>query len=149
MALTLRLLCVSSWLRVTFRQRMLTVVSKTLTTDQITKVAMKLATRSGDLASTVMVPNSLGPGELLLRYGTPAQQRRWLDPLLRGDARRLDPLDARAITEDATHAWLATDGTGPRHPRQGLTRPVADKPGGMQLSHFGGAGIATLAGPFR
>jgi len=42
----------------------------------------------------------------------------------------LTPLDVAAITEDATHAWLATDGTGPRHPRQGLTRPVADKPGG-------------------
>ncbi len=34
------------------------------------QVVMKLSTRSGDLASTVMVPNSLGPAELLLHYGT-------------------------------------------------------------------------------
>ncbi|SEI14665.1 acyl-CoA dehydrogenase [Pseudomonas asplenii] len=49
------------------------------------QVAMKLATRSGDLASTVMVPNSLGPAELLLHYGTEAQRDHYLPRLARGD----------------------------------------------------------------
>jgi acyl-CoA dehydrogenase len=49
------------------------------------QVAMKLATRSGDLASTVMVPNSLGPAELLLHYGTDEQRQHYLPRLARGD----------------------------------------------------------------
>lgn len=49
------------------------------------QVAMKLATRSGDLASTVMVPNSLGPAELLLHYGTDAQRDYYLPRLARGE----------------------------------------------------------------
>jgi len=49
------------------------------------QVAMKLATRSGDLASTVMVPNSLGPAELLLHYGTDAQRQHYLPRLARGE----------------------------------------------------------------
>ncbi|MBN2987781.1 acyl-CoA dehydrogenase [Pseudomonas fluorescens] len=49
------------------------------------QVAMKLATRSGDLASTVMVPNSLGPAELLLHYGTEEQRSHYLPRLARGD----------------------------------------------------------------
>ncbi|PWB35925.1 acyl-CoA dehydrogenase [Pseudomonas sp. SDI] len=49
------------------------------------QVAIKLATRSGDLASTVMVPNSLGPAELLLHYGTDEQRNHYLPRLARGD----------------------------------------------------------------
>ena len=49
------------------------------------QVAMKLATRSGDLASTVMVPNSLGPAELLLHYGTDEQRQHYLPRLARGE----------------------------------------------------------------
>ncbi|WP_442113134.1 acyl-CoA dehydrogenase [Pseudomonas sp. NUPR-001] len=49
------------------------------------QVAMKLATRSGDLASTVMVPNSLGPAELLLHYGTDEQRQYYLPRLARGE----------------------------------------------------------------
>ncbi|MEH6482464.1 MULTISPECIES: acyl-CoA dehydrogenase [Pseudomonas] len=49
------------------------------------QVAMKLATRSGDLASTVMVPNSLGPGELLLHYGTEEQRNHYLPRLASGE----------------------------------------------------------------
>jgi acyl-CoA dehydrogenase len=47
-------------------------------------VVMKLATRSISAAVTVMVPNSLGPAELLLRYGTAAQKDHYLPRLARG-----------------------------------------------------------------
>lgn len=47
-------------------------------------VVAKIASRSVSAAVTVMVPNSLGPGELLMRYGTEAQKDRWLPGLARG-----------------------------------------------------------------
>lgn len=47
-------------------------------------VVMKIATRSIAAAVTVMVPNSLGPGKLLLHYGTDEQKRRYLQRLARG-----------------------------------------------------------------
>ncbi|HSO84301.1 acyl-CoA dehydrogenase [Thiocapsa sp.] len=49
------------------------------------EIVMKLASRSITAAVTVMVPNSLGPAELLLRYGTQAQRDRWLPRLASGD----------------------------------------------------------------
>ena len=48
------------------------------------QIVMKLATRSGDLASTVMVPNSLGPAELLMHYGTEDQRNYYLPRLANG-----------------------------------------------------------------
>ncbi|MCL5040863.1 MAG: acyl-CoA dehydrogenase [Gammaproteobacteria bacterium] len=48
------------------------------------QIAMKLASRSGDLGSTVMVPNSLGPAELLMHYGTDAQKNHYLPRLSKG-----------------------------------------------------------------
>ncbi|HET7832446.1 MAG TPA: acyl-CoA dehydrogenase [Gallionella sp.] len=47
-------------------------------------VVAKLASRSGTAAVTVMVPNSLGPAELLLRYGTEEQKEKYLSRLARG-----------------------------------------------------------------
>lgn len=47
-------------------------------------VIEKLATHSQVLAITVMVPNSLGPAELLLHYGTPKQQEYYLPRLADG-----------------------------------------------------------------
>jgi len=47
-------------------------------------VVTKLATRSGSAAVTVMVPNSLGPGELLLHYGTQEQKDHYLPRLAEG-----------------------------------------------------------------
>lgn len=44
-------------------------------------VVTTIATKSGAIAVTVMVPNSLGPGELLMHYGTEAQQNYWLPKL--------------------------------------------------------------------
>lgn len=48
------------------------------------EVVLKLATHSVTAAVTVMVPNSLGPGKLLLRYGTEAQRQHYLPRLARG-----------------------------------------------------------------
>jgi acyl-CoA dehydrogenase len=48
-------------------------------------VVMKLATRSITAAVTVMVPNSLGPAQLLLHYGTSAQKDYYLPRLARGE----------------------------------------------------------------
>lgn len=48
------------------------------------KVVMKIGTRCGSAAVTVMVPNSLGPGELLQHYGTEAQKDYYLPRLVQG-----------------------------------------------------------------
>ncbi len=47
-------------------------------------VIAKIASRSGTAAVTVMVPNSLGPAELLLHYGTDEQKEKYLHRLARG-----------------------------------------------------------------
>jgi acyl-CoA dehydrogenase len=47
-------------------------------------VVMKLSTRSGAAAISVMVPNSLGPAELLLHYGTDEQKNHYLPRLAKG-----------------------------------------------------------------
>ena len=48
------------------------------------EVVMKLSTRSGTAAVSVMVPNSLGPAELLLHYGSDAQKNHYLPRLANG-----------------------------------------------------------------
>ncbi len=47
-------------------------------------VVTKVASRSGTGAVTVMVPNSLGPAELLLKYGTQEQKDKYLRRLAKG-----------------------------------------------------------------
>ena len=47
-------------------------------------IVQKLATRSGTVAVTVMVPNSLGPAELLYHYGTEEQKSYYLPRLAKG-----------------------------------------------------------------
>jgi len=49
------------------------------------RVLQKLTSASSTLASTVGVPNSLGPGELLQHYGTKEQQDYYLPRLAVGD----------------------------------------------------------------
>ncbi|MBP8216587.1 MAG: acyl-CoA dehydrogenase, partial [Thauera sp.] len=49
------------------------------------QVVTKLSTRSSAPAVTVMVPNSLGPAELLLHYGTPEQKQHYLPRLASGE----------------------------------------------------------------
>ena len=44
-------------------------------------VIMKIATRSISAALTVMIPNSVGPGKLLLKYGTDKQKNLYLPKL--------------------------------------------------------------------
>ncbi len=48
------------------------------------QVIVKIASRSITCAVTVMVPNSLGPGELLQKYGTAQQKDRYLSRLAIG-----------------------------------------------------------------
>ncbi len=47
-------------------------------------IVSKIASRSVAAGITVMVPNSLGPGELLEKYGTPAQKEKYLHRLAVG-----------------------------------------------------------------
>lgn len=47
-------------------------------------IVSRIATRSISAAVTVMVPNSLGPGELLTHYGTDEQKNYWLPRLADG-----------------------------------------------------------------
>lgn len=49
------------------------------------EIVTKLSTRSSALAVSVMVPNSLGPAELLLHYGTETQKNYYLPRLARGE----------------------------------------------------------------
>jgi acyl-CoA dehydrogenase len=48
------------------------------------EIVMKISTRSVSAAVTVMVPNSLGPGELLMEYGTEKQKKFYLPRLAQG-----------------------------------------------------------------
>ncbi len=48
-------------------------------------VLIKIASRSGVASSTIAVPNSLGPAELLLHYGTEEQKNHYLPRLARGE----------------------------------------------------------------
>ncbi|MEZ4701187.1 MAG: acyl-CoA dehydrogenase [Rhodothermales bacterium] len=57
-------------------------------------VVQKLSSRCGPLATTVMVPNSLGPAELLIHYGTQAQRDHYLPRLATGEE-----IPAFALTE--------------------------------------------------
>lgn len=57
---------------------------KGFSTHAVSQVLCKLATHCFDANATVAVPNSLGPGELLARYGTPEQQEYFLPRLADG-----------------------------------------------------------------
>ncbi len=70
-------------------------------------VIVKLSSRSVTAAVTAMVPNSLGPAELLLRYGTDAQKRHYLPRLATGDEIPCFALTEPEAGSDAT-AQLST-----------------------------------------
>jgi len=64
-------------------------------------VVKKIASRSLSTAITVMVPNSLGPAELLLRYGTEEQRRHYLPRLADGSELPCFALTAPTAGSDA------------------------------------------------
>lgn len=49
------------------------------------EIVVKIASRSLTAGVTVMVPNSLGPGELILKYGTLKQKEYYLPRLAKGE----------------------------------------------------------------
>ena len=57
-------------------------------------IVARLSSRSIPLGISVMVPNSLGPAELLVHYGTDGQKAHWLPLLAKGEA-----MPAFALTE--------------------------------------------------
>jgi acyl-CoA dehydrogenase len=64
-------------------------------------VLTRLASRSITLASTVAVPNSLGPAELLVHYGTDAQREHYLPRLARGEEIPCFALTSPRVGSDA------------------------------------------------
>lgn len=65
-------------------------------------VLTKIASRSATVASIVGVPNSLGPAELLLHYGTDEQKQKWLPGLASGDEVPCFGLTSPRVGSDAT-----------------------------------------------
>lgn len=57
---------------------------KGFSTHAVCQILVKLATHCFDANATVAVPNSLGPGELLVRYGTDTQKEYFLPRLADG-----------------------------------------------------------------
>lgn len=66
-------------------------------------MVQKLSTRSGTVAVTVMVPNSLGPAELLYHYGTKEQKDYYLPRLAQGD---------EVPCFGLTNPWAGSDAAG-------------------------------------
>ncbi|SDD45975.1 acyl-CoA dehydrogenase [Ruegeria marina] len=72
------------------------------------EVIRLIASRSIVAAVTVMVPNSLGPGELLLQFGTEEQQRKWLPRL--ADGRELPAFGLTSETAGSDAASMTDTG---------------------------------------
>ncbi len=66
------------------------------------RVLAKISSRNATAASTIGVPNSLGPAELLLHYGTEEQKQRWLPGLASGDEIPCFALTSPRVGSDAT-----------------------------------------------
>ncbi|MBI5490247.1 MAG: acyl-CoA dehydrogenase [Deltaproteobacteria bacterium] len=66
------------------------------------EVLLKISSRSPTAASIVSVPNSLGPGELLLRYGTDEQREHYLPRLADGREVPCFALTSATAGSDAT-----------------------------------------------
>lgn len=65
-------------------------------------IVVKIASRSLSAAVNVMVPNSLGPAELLLHYGTEEQKRYYLPALAKGKEIPCFALTATEAGSDAS-----------------------------------------------
>ena len=68
----------------------------------ISMVLTKIASRSATAASSIGVPNSLGPAELLLHYGTDEQKQYWLPRLARAEEIPCFALTSTRAGSDAT-----------------------------------------------
>ncbi len=68
----------------------------------ISMVLTKIASRSATAASTIGVPNSLGPAELLLHYGTDEQKEYWLPKLAKAKEIPCFALTSTRAGSDAT-----------------------------------------------
>jgi acyl-CoA dehydrogenase len=65
-------------------------------------ILTKIASHNGTAASTIGVPNSLGPAELLLHYGTEEQKQRWLPGLAKAEEIPCFALTSPRAGSDAT-----------------------------------------------
>lgn len=81
------------------------------------QILIKIYGRSTSVASTVAVPNSLGPAELLLHYGTEEQKNYYLPRLARGEEVPCFALtgpeagsDAGAMTDKGIVCWGQHEG---------------------------------------
>lgn len=81
------------------------------------QILTKVYGRSATVATTIGVPNSLGPAELLLHYGTPKQQEYYLPRLARGEEIPCFALtgpeagsDASAMTDKGIVCWGEHEG---------------------------------------
>ena len=87
-------------------------------------ILAKLATQCFDANATVAVPNSLGPGELLARYGTPEQKEYFLPRLADGTLIPCFGLTGPHSGSDAT-SLIGSDCVVRRHPETGELGVVA------------------------
>lgn len=81
------------------------------------QILNKISGRSITVSSTIAVPNSLGPAELLLHYGTPEQKDYYLPKLARGEEMPCFALtspdagsDAGAMTDNGIVCWGEYEG---------------------------------------
>jgi len=91
----------------------------------VSAVLAKLATQCFDANATVAVPNSLGPGELLVRYGTPEQKEYFLPLLADGTLIPCFGLTGPHSGSDAT-SLIGSDCVVQRHPETGELGVVAN-----------------------
>src|SRR5690606_19893581 len=68
----------------------------------VAMVLQKVSSRNATAASTIGVPNSLGPAELLLHYGTEEQKDYWLPRLAEGKEIPCFALTSPRVGSDAT-----------------------------------------------
>lgn len=71
-------------------------------------VVMKLAARGASAAVSVIVPNSLGPGELLLHYGTEEQKAHYLPRL--ADGREIPAFALTSVDAGSDAAAMRDEG---------------------------------------
>lgn len=93
-------------------------------THAVSTILAKLATQCFDANATVAVPNSLGPGELLVRYGTPDQKEYFLPRLADGTLIPCFGLTGPHSGSDAT-SLIGSDCVVSRHPETGELGVVA------------------------